>query len=47
MKEGLFMFLVILANLTAISFSTCILAHYMTQAVPMEHPGMFKTMFIV
>ena len=41
------MFLVILANLTAISFSTYILAHYMTRAVPMEHPGMFKTMFIV
>lgn len=41
------MFLVVLANLTAISFSTCILAHYMTRAVPMEHPGMFKTMFIV
>ena len=41
------MFLVVLANLTAISFSTYILAHYMTRAVPMEHPGMFKTMFIV
>ena len=40
------MFLIVLANLAAIGFSTSILAYYQSKAVPMAHPRIFRTVFV-
>ena len=40
------MFLIVLANLAAIGFSTSILAYYQSKAVPMAHPGIFRIVFV-